>query len=310
MSRPAAGENVAPERDAARGGFAVLVASDGSEQAKAAVEATAGFCWPPGASLHGVVVRDLRSVARVRSQVGAALDAAAKEVSESTLRALRKRWPEASVAIVEGPPAQSTIDEAKRVRADVIVVGSRGHGRLGRLLLGSTSRALAREAPCPVLIVKAPLRRSPRVLLGSDGSAHSREAAELLARLAPPAGARVTLLSVLEPLRTPSLGPLPASIRSALRAEAAALAAERERETLAGLEALASLLDHAGWKTSVATRKGIPLPSLLAAAREAQSDLLVLGARGVGGLRRLLLGSVAEGALDRSPLSLLIVRQP
>jgi nucleotide-binding universal stress UspA family protein len=53
---------------------------------------------------------------------------------------------------------------------------------------------------------------------------------------------------------------------------------------------------------------GVPLGELLAATHATRADVLVLGARGVGGLERLLLGSVAEGALSRSPVSVLIVR--
>jgi nucleotide-binding universal stress UspA family protein len=53
---------------------------------------------------------------------------------------------------------------------------------------------------------------------------------------------------------------------------------------------------------------GVPLPEVLAAIRAARADTLVLGARGVGGVERLLLGSVAEGALSQAPVPVLLVK--
>jgi nucleotide-binding universal stress UspA family protein len=55
-------------------------------------------------------------------------------------------------------------------------------------------------------------------------------------------------------------------------------------------------------------REGVPLVDLLHEAAGFRADLLVVGARGTGGLARLLLGSVAEGALDRSPGPVLLVK--
>ncbi|HEX9438443.1 MAG TPA: universal stress protein [Roseiflexaceae bacterium] len=54
--------------------------------------------------------------------------------------------------LIEGPPAPAILRVADDQRADLIVMGSRGHGQLGGLLLGSVSNAIAQRAPCPVLI--------------------------------------------------------------------------------------------------------------------------------------------------------------
>jgi nucleotide-binding universal stress UspA family protein len=67
-------------------------------------------------------------------------------------------------------------------------------------------------------------------------------------------------------------------------------------------------LERAGWRARAMVRLGQPLPELVDAVAETGAKLLVLGARGVGGIERLLLGSVAEGALDHAPVSVLIVR--
>lgn len=56
--------------------------------------------------------------------------------------------------ILEGDPASAILEVANVRKSDVIVMGSRGLGRLAGLLLGSTSQKVVSHAPCPVLIVR------------------------------------------------------------------------------------------------------------------------------------------------------------
>lgn len=72
---------------------------------------------------------------------------------------------------IQGPIARKIIQEAERLSADWIVVGSHGRGGVRRLLLGSVSEAVVRGAPCPVVIVPI---RAPASALDPHGdpSAH------------------------------------------------------------------------------------------------------------------------------------------
>jgi universal stress protein A len=58
-------------------------------------------------------------------------------------------------SVVEGDAADSIIDAAKKHNADLIVMGSHGRKGLGRLLMGSVAEVVFRNAPCPVMIIKA-----------------------------------------------------------------------------------------------------------------------------------------------------------
>ena len=147
-----------------------------------------------------------------------------------------------------------------------------------------------------------------RVVLAVDGSPHSRRAAAFAARLAPPPGGRVTVVSVVEPVRPPSMALLPRSIRGRIAGEAAELERARLDAARRCAEAAARTMEKGGWRAQASVRTGVPLAELLEAVNEARADLLVLGARGTGGLARVLLGSVAEGALRLAPVPVLVVK--
>jgi nucleotide-binding universal stress UspA family protein len=83
-------------------------------------------------------------------------------------------------------------------------------------------------------------------------------------------------------------------MREQLAAEVTKLNANRRRKAQRLVDAASNRLMNAGWRARGEVRIGVPADSLVAAARAARADLLVVGARGTGGMARLLLGSVAD----------------
>ena len=65
---------------------------------------------------------------------------------------LREHGVESEMKIDHGDPAELIVTEASAGRYDLVVVGSRGRGPVGRLLLGSVSTEVVANAPCPVLV--------------------------------------------------------------------------------------------------------------------------------------------------------------
>ena len=286
--------------------FPVLVASDGSPGARAAVEAAIRFCWPAESTGHGLIARQLPAGAEWPPTVWEALGRVEDAEARRTTRRLRTRWPGAETTVVAAPAADAIVDQARRLRARAIVLGSRGLGAIGRLLLGSVGRGVLRRAPCPVLVVRGAARPTVRrLVIGIDGSPAARRAVELVAGLPPPRGGSVRLVAVVEPVRLPATGLLPGSIRATIAGEAATLARQRTASARRHLDAARAALEKSGWRTRAEVRTGRPLDELLAAARRA--DVLVVGARAVEGVERLLLGSVADGAVARAPVPVLVV---
>lgn len=292
---------------ATKKGFQVLVATDGSASARAATTTAANFPWPAGSRGSGVVAKQVRTEYR-RSILLTALDRSAELTARSASRALAKRWPDRGVRVVDAPPVEAIVAEARRLNADVIVMGWRGHGAVRRLLTGSVSRGVVRRASCSVLVVRRPVPELRHVVIGVDGSDNAERAVKFLAGLAPSPGARATLFRAVDIMHTPTQGLAPAMTRAAVAGEVAKINDERRTVARKDLSRAAKALSQSGWDVDQVITNGAPLHGLLATVSHVDAGLVVVGARGVSGLRHLLLGSVAEGALNRSPVPVLIVR--
>ncbi len=287
--------------------FRVLVATDGSAPAKTAVATAVRFPWPARTRAQGVHARQAPADYR-RSILLAALDRSAEVIATGVRRALSRRWPGADVTIVDTAPVVGVLHEAKRFDADVIVLGWRGHGAVRRFLMGSVSRGVVRGATCAVLVVRRGQRDVRRIVIGFDGSANAERAVEFVGRLHPPRGGQVTMFTAVDHMGVPSHSLAPRGVGATVAAEVRRINAERTARAKKDLARAAATLTRAGWRVRTTVTAGAPLHDLLATVDSAGADLLVVGARGASGVRHLLVGSVAEGALNRCPVPVLMVR--
>jgi nucleotide-binding universal stress UspA family protein len=133
----------------------ILVAIDGSQQSNAALAVAVDLAQHYRASLcllHAFPhVSDLlgtpqyEHLLEARSTIG-------QQILEST-RAQITTDAAVEAQLIEGPPAPAILRVAVEDKCDMIVMGSRGHGQLAGMLLGSVSSTVAQRANCPVLIV-------------------------------------------------------------------------------------------------------------------------------------------------------------
>lgn len=285
-------------------GWKILLPVDGSEGAQRAVDAAAQIRWPKGSEFKVISVVERQ---RVLPRAAAALEDRARSVVEAARGFLEKAdWPAAS-AVLRGAPSQVILEIARRWRADLVILGSRGLGTVRGALLGSVSAAVARAAPCSVLVVRGPLGPPLRAVMAVDGSKHSRLAARRLAAL----GARgntVTVVQVITPPRIASLGLLPGKIAGVIRAELKSVTEEMKSDASRTVRAVAKMFREAGWEAESLVRSGDPFAEVTSAAREASITLVGVGPRGVTGIERILLGSVTERLLSAPGVSLFIGR--
>jgi len=62
----------------------------------------------------------------------------------------------AAVRVIEGQPAETILNEARRIKADLIVIGSHRHGTIGGALLGHTANKLSHRSEIPLLLIRIP----------------------------------------------------------------------------------------------------------------------------------------------------------
>lgn len=287
----------------------VLLATDGSEDARAATAWLIQFPLPAGAELRVVSAMSLPvsalDVPTVREFL-TSLRQEAERVAESARAVLASRFRTAEVHVVEGDPRGVILRAAEEWRADLIVVGARGLGAVAGALLGSVSLGVARHARGSVLVVKGGTARLRGALVAIDGSPHSEAAAAFVARLPLDAAFLVRLLGVVESPRYPATAPALAAglVRQAIQE----IVKERRTALEQALAKAASLF--AGVVKTVERRLvvGRPVDEIVEAAARPDVDLVVVGARGLGTLERILLGSVSEGVLRHADRPVLIVK--
>jgi nucleotide-binding universal stress UspA family protein len=286
----------------------ILIATDGSTGAQAALETAARFPWPASSRAQAVLSR-CPWLPSESTQAQAAFEKSFELAAAEVRKALTRRWPDAKAVIFDAPPVDAILAEAKRLKTSLVVLGWRGHGTFRRLLAGSVSRAVAANAACPVLVVRKAPSAVRRFVVAFDGGRNAERALEFLGTLEPGRGSSVVLVNVVEPLSAPaSVGRLPSSTRAHIRREVHAINKERHEQGRATAAVGAARLESLGWKAKSEVRTGDPLASLLKAVAEHRADVFVLGARATSGLERALLGSVANGALNRSPVPVMLVR--
>jgi nucleotide-binding universal stress UspA family protein len=204
--------------------------------------------------------------------------------------------------LAHGPLARTIVRQAGRMKADLILIGSRGLSDIRGFLLGSLSRLVASIAPCPVLIVKQPLPRLTRVVLAVDDSKHSRTAARFLRSFILPESATTTIFSSAERPVTDL----------AVRYLAKAQVAELERPVLERATRLVTSLRDEFLKEGYAVDTGVQMDhvidTIVKQVEATHADLLVIGSRDLTKSERLYLGSVSESLLRHAPCSVLIVR--
>lgn len=154
ISRPRKGAHAAAPR--------LLVAYDGSKHADAAVAAVAARAWPAGTKVTVLAVSEFQlrmgdlSLALTKA-LGRPGQASPWPWMETRLAKVAKTLVatglEADTALLIGEPRQAILEQAKRLKADCVFLGSHGYTGLRRVMLGSVSAAVAAHAPCSVEVI-------------------------------------------------------------------------------------------------------------------------------------------------------------
>jgi nucleotide-binding universal stress UspA family protein len=227
----------------------------------------------------------------------------AKAASER-LKTMFPHWQVKHEALADSP-AWAIIRKAEEIEADLITVSAHGHSVLGaRLILGSVSQRVLYEAQCSVRIARGRQRdanSSLRILVGIDGSPNSIAALESVCAREWPSGTQLRLLAVMDTLMAVTTGTTEPDAND-----------EGDEENWGRLremfEPLVQIARAAGLDAALKIHKGNPKEELVDEAENWEADSIFMGAKGVRGIERLLLGSVSSVVSAHAKCSVEIVR--
>lgn len=294
----------------------ILYATDGSEGARIAGAALARMPFPADTrlTLLHVLVRYVPSEANpshaLLERLRADEDAHAGQILAEAAKPFEKAGWRVETQVTDGHPARRITEVAEAGGHDLIVTGAMGVSGWVRALMGSTSAGVVKHSPCPVWVVKRPPKKGPMdVLVASDGSAHARHAIATLCRIPFPPGTVAHLLHVVPSLNDqlrltgsaldpPVLEPL-YEIGRTFRLHGEHVLKE-DAETLAAAFA----------EVRPFLEEGEARRRILDAAEAVEADLIVVGSKGISGIREFILGSVSHKVLKHTRASVLIAPLP
>ncbi|MFY7069987.1 universal stress protein [Nocardiopsis changdeensis] len=291
----------------------VVVGIDGSDNGQAALEWAAAEAARRGVPLR--IVHALGMPLIVSAYGGPArfepteeIQGQATEVLQDAVAHVAKGWPdvrtETVTALEEAPLA--LLRQSRQ--HDLLVVGTRGMGTVKSMFVGSVSIRVAAQAPCPVVVVPSHGGRPAttglkRIVVGVDGSRNGRRALGLAVALTAETEGELVVVHSWEvpypydPVAMTAAGYQPQEDLFEKQSE------ELVAELLA--EAIDEQRDDVNIDVTVVRTQNGPVNAILEAAEGA--DAIVVGSRGRGTVRGLLLGSVSQGVLHHSKVPVVVL---
>jgi nucleotide-binding universal stress UspA family protein len=293
----------------------ILVGYDGSDQADTAMDdlrwaglpdkteavVLSAVEWPTTQALRswGMVETDFSPdwIERI---------GAAQRMANAGSDRLQKLFPQWKIQLEPsaGNPADAILEKAKSWSADLIAVGTHGRSALGRVLLGSVSLKLIREAACSVRVGRSTTHEGPvHLLVGIDGSPEADAAIEEVYRRSWPTGTEVSIVAVNE-----VLVPVNAE-RIAIDERLYDTINEDEHLRLKhAANSAAEKLRAAGLIATALLEEGEPKRVLVQLARDWEANAIFVGARGLSRVEGVLLGSVSSSTVAHAPCTVEVVR--
>ena len=295
----------------------ILIAYDGSECADEAVEDLRRAGIPENTEATVLTLTETFTTAEEAHEVqfadtfgftlaetfkaerGAALEkiAEAEKFNERAARRLRGMFPSWTVVgkTTNDFPEYAILDEAKKLKPDLIVTGSHGHGTVKRAFFGSVSLSILRDANCSVRIGRRLTAReefddSPlRIVVAIDGSSVAQFAVEEILHRDFSPDTSFRIVSAVEPM--------PYSILLAEMPQAEAMRKKAAQKFM-----------EKGWHTSIVSQFGRAKTVIVEEAEKWGADAIFIGAQGHTSIERVLLGSVSYAVCARAHCSVEVVR--
>lgn len=267
----------------------MLLATDRSEFSEGAVREAINFAKRCASRL---IVMSVLETNPEYETIGASAYQKEEEEAIKYLESVKARASEAGLSACEAAlyygnePYRIIVEAAAEKKADMIIIGRRGRSNVMKVLMGSVAAKVIGHAPCKVLIVPRAARVEGRdILVATDGSEHSIAAASEAIGIAKRCGGNVIVLSS-------------ASTENELE------------EAKANVNYVVDMAQNEGVPIQALTPMGRSYDVIVETAGGRGVDLIVMGAYGKTGLKRLLMGSSTEKVIKHASCAVLVVKAP
>ena len=236
------------------------------------------------------------------------LEREAGEILERFVLEAKKEGIEARQRLAFGSPWREICRQVAAERHDLVVVGTRNLGQIGRILFGSTGMKLLRNCPCPVWVTRPdPDWNDLNILVPSDFSEASSEALRIAVNGGQLVETRLHLLHALEG----QIGP-PAWFGRVQRQIVEQYIASQRAEAQKNLHEQLALTDYRTLEHGVQVHvvDGPPDEAILKAIDDFHIDLVVMGTAARSGLSGIVLGNTAERLVSHLKCSVIAVKPP
>jgi nucleotide-binding universal stress UspA family protein len=304
----------------------ILVAYDGSPHADAAIQDLRHAGLPGDSEILVVSIANdawpKSHSNRNEGQFDNPWNTTMKETAEiaeraaNQVRQISSEWKVQSEPLWGDDPAEILLKTIDHWKPDLLVVGSHGRNAAGRLLLGSVSLELVHYAPCSVRVTRLPREADiipNRIIVATDGSAHGETAVQTVAARCWPQGTEIVVLSIFDSL-------VPSFARTVPTLESVTVSTEPVFEVISEADKQTKIRLHDAVQDSVKRLKsaglnvtgqvieGNPLTQIAEEARLRHVGTIFAGARGLGTLDRLTLGSVSSAIVTHAHCTVEVVR--
>jgi nucleotide-binding universal stress UspA family protein len=295
----------------------ILVPIDGSKYSQAAVDFIASRSTLIGTDPHVELLNvqlpipphALRAVGKAAANEYQAMEA--ERVLKPAVDTLKKAGLEVTPLHAVGHPSEAIAARADQINADLVVIGSHGHGALSGLVLGSTVAGLLARTEHPVLVLRGAHAAPPDTMsvgIAVDGSKYGLAAAQYVIdhRQLLGAAPRITVLNVVPDLvgsMMPSMEGMALPVMSEEE-----IKAQQDKAFETAIAPVRAMLEKAGLKADDVCLVGNPGDELSEYASKRKLDLLVLGSHGYGAFKAAVLGSVATRVAAHCTTPLLLIR--
>jgi len=265
----------------------LIVATDGSEASKKAVEVAFELAKTCKSFLYIV------SVIEIYPMVDGAIGMVDKLKCDiqAALQPLKQRAEDENIpceisVLTSQRPDETIVDLAKQKSADAIIIGTHGRTGIKKVLLGSVSRRVIGDAPCPIWQVPPKVTFDIQsILVATDGSVNGNLALEDAFEASQACSTDLTVVSVVKPD-----GP------AAYRVEAEKIVEQAKKEGASR-----------GIPVEGIVAEGEPWKKIVEIAKDKSIGVIMIGRHGHSALDKLLLGSVTERVAGHAPCSVIVV---